>query len=186
MSLLPFIIFSLLLSFVPFSVALSSSIYRCIQWKEALRIAFVFAIFQVAMMALGWILGFSIKVFLYGLAVPVAAMIVFYIGARMFLDSRKMRKENRTMAVENNRILFGFAFVISINTALTGMGLGIIFNDILIFSGFIFLIVFLMTLLGIQAGKRGMMNLGLTLEMLGGIGMIILSIVIVLQHLKIF
>jgi putative Mn2+ efflux pump MntP len=172
MVLLPLIIISALLSFVPFSVALSSSVYRCIEWKEALRIALVFALFQAGMMAIGWVIGFGIK----GL---------FYIGFRMFMDSWRLGRENRTMAVESNRILFGFAFVTSINTALLGMGLGILYKEVLYFSAFLFAATFIMTILGIQAGKRAMMNLGKTLEMIGGVGLAVISLIILLQYLKI-
>jgi manganese efflux pump family protein len=186
MHLLPLIVISFLLSMVPFSVALSSSVFRCIVWKEALRIALVFAVFQSAMVALGWIIGFGIKNLLFDMAIPVAALIVFFIGGRIFLDSRRLGRDLRTMAVEDNKIMLGFAFVISINTALLGMGLGIIYKDILILAGLIFVIVFLMTIIGVQAGKRGMMNLGRSAELLGGVGLVMISIVIVMQYLKIF
>jgi manganese efflux pump family protein len=186
MHFLPLILIALLLSMVPFSVALSSSVYRCIVWKEALRIAFVFALFQAVMVAMGWFIGFWIKNLLYDMAVPVAALIVFFIGARMFLDSRRLGRDQRTIAVEDNKLMAGFAFVISINTALLGMGLGIMYKDILILAGLLFAIVFIMTIIGIQAGKHGMMNLGKSAELLGGLGLIMISIVIVMQFLKIF
>lgn len=185
MSLLLLLIISFLLSLVPFSVALSSSVYRCIQWKEALRIALVFALFQAAMVAIGWVIGFSVKGLFHDLKIPVAVMIIFFIGARMFIDSRRLGRENRTMAVENRRILMGFAFVISINTALLGMGLGILYPDILILAGFVFGMVFLMTIAGVQAGKLGMINLGRTVESLGGVGLVVICVIIILQYLKI-
>ncbi|MBR9999902.1 MAG: manganese efflux pump, partial [Cyclobacteriaceae bacterium] len=98
MLLLTFLIFSLFLSLVPFSVALSSSVYRCIVWKEALRIAMVFALLQAIMVATGWVIGFGIKGLLHNMAVPVAVMIIFFIGVRLFLDSKRLGRENRTMA----------------------------------------------------------------------------------------
>jgi len=184
--LLPtFLIFSFILSLVPFSVALSSSVYRCIVWKEALRIAIVFAFLQAIMVAIGWVIGYGVKGLLHNMAVPVAVMIIFFIGVRLFLDSRRLGRELRTMAVENMRILFGFGFVISINTALLGMGLGILYPDILILTGFIFVMVFLMTIIGVQAGKQGMINLGRTAEMLGGAGLVVICVIIILQYLKI-
>jgi len=185
MNLIALLAISFLLSLVPFSVALSSSVYRCIGWKEALRIALIFGIFQSGMMALGWVIGFAIKGLLLDMAFPVAVLIIFFIGIRLFMDSRRPGREQRTMAVENNRILLGFAFVISINSTLLGMGLGIIYKEIMILAGLIFTFVFFMTIIGIQAGKRGMMNLGRSAELLGGIGLILISIVIVLQYLKI-
>jgi putative Mn2+ efflux pump MntP len=185
MLLLTLFIFSFILSLVPFSVALSSSVYRCIQWKEAMRIALVFALSEAVFMAIGWIIGYNIKGLFHDLKIPVAVMIIIYIGARMFVDSRRLSRENRTMAVESRRILMGFAFVISINTALLGMGLGILYRDILILAGIVFGIVFLMTIAGVQAGKRGMMNLGRTAETIGGVGLFLMSTIIILQYLEI-
>jgi putative Mn2+ efflux pump MntP len=185
MNLLPLLIISFIISLVPFSVALSSSVYRCIVWKETLRIALVFALFQLVMVAMGWAIGYSIKGLFHDLKIPVAVMIIFFIGARMFADSRRSGRDNRTMAVESRRILMGFAFVISINTALLGMGLGILYPDILILAGFVFGMVFLMTIAGVQAGKRGMMNLGRTAETIGGTGLFLIGVIVILQYLKI-
>lgn len=185
MTLLPLIIFSFILSLVPFSVGLSSSVYRCIQWKEALRIALYFALFQVAMLAIGWVIGYSVKGLFHDMKIPVAVMIIIFIGVRMLADSRRLSRENRTMAVESRRILMGFAFVISINTALLSMGLGILYQDILILAGLIFGFVFLMTIAGVQTGKRGMMNLGRTAETLGGICLFLIGAIIILQYLEI-
>jgi putative Mn2+ efflux pump MntP len=185
MLLVTLFLFSFILSLVPFSVALSSSVYRCIVWKEALRIAITFAIFQAVMLALGWLIGFSVKGLFHDLAILVAVLIIFFIGARMFADSRRLSRDNRTMAVESGRILMGFAFVTSINTALLGMGLGILYHDIMILAGLVFGFVFLMTIAGVQVGKRGMMNLGRIAETIGSAGLIMICIVIVLQYLKI-
>jgi len=185
MNLLALLTISFLLSLVPFSVALTSSVYRCIQWKEALRMAFVFALFEAGMAAIGWLIGFSIKGFFHDLNVPVAVMIIFFIGARMFADSRRLDSAQRTMAVENQRILLGFAFVISINTALLSMGVGILYHEIFILAGSIFGLVFLMTIIGVQAGKQGMMNLGRTAETIGGAGLVVICVIIILQYLKI-
>jgi manganese efflux pump family protein len=186
MSLLPLIIFSIIISLLPFSVALSSSVYRCILWKEALRIALTFAFFQAAMLALGWLIGFGIKGLLHSLAVPVGVLIILFIGLKIFLDAVRLGREHRTMAVENRSILLGFAFVISINTALLGMGLGIIYKDILVLSGLVFAATVLMSIIGVQAGKKGMMNLGRIAESIAGGSLIIISVIIVLQYLKIF
>jgi len=185
MNFLPLLLISFLLSLVPFSVALNSSVYRCILWKEALRIAFVFALFETVMMAVGWVIGFSIKGFFHDLKIPVAVIIIFFIGARIFADARRLGAAQRTMAVESRRILMGFAFVISINTCLLGMGLGILYPDILILAGFVFGMVFLMTIAGVQAGKRGMMNFGRTAETIGGAGLVLICVLIIVQYLKI-
>ena len=180
------LLIALLLSFVPFSVAVSSSIYRCIGWKEALRIAFVFALSQAGMVMLGWLIGYGVRGLFYSMATPVAAIIVFFIGFRIFMDAMRLGRESRIITVENNnRILYGFAFVTSINALLLGMGLGIMYSEVLLIGGLLAGTVFVMTILGIRAGKMGMMKIGKTMELLAGTGLVVISVLIVLQYLKI-
>jgi putative Mn2+ efflux pump MntP len=185
MSYLPYIIISLILSLVPFSVALSSSIYRCINWKETFRIAGTFAVLQAIMLSVGWLIGFSIQGLLYSLAVPVAIMIVFFISFRMIADSRRYGWEHRTITVGTRNMLFSFAFVTSINGTLLGLGLGMLYPKVLLWAGVIFCSVFLMIVAGIRAGKRGMINIGRSAELSGGLSLLVVGILILLQYLKI-
>jgi len=184
MYVLTLIAFSIIISLVPFSVALSSSVYRCIEWKEAMRIALVFTVFQSVMAAIGWGIGYAVKGWLHNMAVPVAVFTMFFIGLRYFADSRRKGREMRTMAVENMRILLGFAFVTSINTLLLGISMGILYTDLMNFIGILFSVVFLMTVVGIRAGKMGWMNLGKAVEMAGGLLLFGISIFILVQYLK--
>lgn len=184
MFLLTLSAFAFVISMVPFSVALGSSIYRCIEWKEALRIALVFSTAQALMAAAGWGLGHAVKGWLHDMAVPMAVLIMLFIGLRYFLDSRRLGREMRTIAVENMRILLGFAFVTGINTILLSISLGVLYTGWWSFIRILFLVVFIMTILGIGVGKRGWTGLGRTAEMLGGILLFGISIFILLQFLK--
>lgn len=183
--MLPYLFFSLFISLVPFSIALSSSVYRCIEWKEGLRIALTFAVFQTVMIAFGWVIGFAMDRLMHDISFPVGVMIVVFIGLRMFADARKPGREHRIIADENRRILLGFAMVISINTALLGIGLGLLGLKVHFLSGSFLVMTFLMTVLGIQAGKKAMMSLGRTMEFIGASGLFIMCVVMVLQYLKI-
>jgi len=181
---LTFIAFSLIISLVPFSVALSSSVYRCIEWKEALKTAFVFAVFQVGMAAAGWGIGAGIKGWFTDAKVPVALILMAVIGIRYFLESMRRRRELRTMAVENNRIMFGFAFVISINTLLLGISLGMLYTGIFDFLWMLVATVFILTIAGVRAGKLGWANLGRTMEMVAGVALFGICLFILVQYLN--
>ena len=181
---LTLLIFSLVISFVPFSVSLSSSVYRCIEWKETFRIALVFALFTTLMAAMGWGIGYAVKGLFNNMQVPVALFIMIFIAMRLFLDSRRKDRHLRIMISEDTRILFGFGMVISINPALLGISLGILYPGILPLMGFIFGTVFVMTIIGIRLGKLGLMNLGKVMEFLGSIVLILAGAFILLQYLK--
>lgn len=180
-----FIAFALIISAVPFSVALNSSVYRCIEWKEALRIALVFALFHAAMAAVGWGVGYGIKGWLGSMSVPVALFILLFMALRYFADARRKGREARTMTVENIRILMGFAMVTSINTLLLGIGLGILYSGWLDFAGIVAALVFLIARFGVLAGKKGWMNLGKVGETMGSMLLFGITIFVLLQYLKV-
>jgi len=184
MHFLTLLAFSLIISMVPFSVALSSSVYRCIEWKETFRIALVFAIFHAAMTAIGWGIGYSIKGLFYDMKVPVALLILFFIALRLFIDSRRNNRQLRIIISGDTRILFSFGLVTSINTALLSIGVGMLYSGFLPFTGLVFGTVFILIILGIRIGKLGMMNLGWIAEVLGALGLSIAGIFILLQYLK--
>jgi putative Mn2+ efflux pump MntP len=180
-----FIIFSLVISLLPFSVALNSSVYRCIEWKEALRMGLLFALFQTGMAMTGWGIGTIVQGWFYGMRVPVALFIMLFISFRYFSDSVRKSRELRVIATENMRILVGFAFVTSINTALLGISLGLLYKGVISFTGILAGMVFFMTILGIRAGKAGMISLARIAEHLAALVLFGSAVFILLQFLKI-
>ena len=185
MFLLSLFVFSLIVSMVPFSVALSSSVYRCIEWKETFRMAFVFGLFHAVMAAIGWGIGYGIKGWFYDMKYPVAIFLMLFIAFRLFMDSRRKNRQIRIVISEESRILISFGLVTSINTALLGISLGMIYTGIGFLAACVFGIVFLMTILGIRIGKLGVMNLGWIAELLGVAGLFMAGVVILLQYLRI-
>jgi len=121
---------------------------------------------------------------LHEMGIPVAVMILFFIGFRYVADSRRVRKEMRTIAVENMRILLGFAFVTSINTLLLGICIGILYAGLGHLMGILFSMVFLLTVVGVRFGKLGWMNLGKLAELTGGILLFGIGAFILIQYLK--
>jgi putative Mn2+ efflux pump MntP len=184
MHYLTLLTFSLIIGMVPFSVALSSSVYRCIEWKETFRIALVFALIQTVMTAMGWGIGFSVKGLFYDMRIPVALMIMFFIAVRLFFDSWRKNRQIRIIISEDRRILLSFGLVTSINPALLGISLGMLYPGFLALSGFVFGVVFILVILGVRIGKLGMMNLGWIAEVLGALGLLIASCLILMQYLK--
>jgi putative Mn2+ efflux pump MntP len=180
---LTFIAFALVISMVPFSVSLQSSVYRCIEWKEALWISAVFAVMHALMASVGWAVGYGVKGWLSDMTVPVALFIMIFMALRFFIDARRKGHEARTMASKNLRILIGFAVVTGINTLLLGISLGLLYTGWLDFAGILAAIVFLISRLGIFAGKRGWLNLGKTAETLGSLVLFGIGVFILLQFL---
>ncbi len=185
MLLLTYILFSFLIAMLPFSVAVNSSVYRCIEWKETFRIAFVFAVFQVCMALAGWGIGLAVKGFFSTMQVPVAIFIMLFVALRYFMETFRPGRDVRILISENRRMLIAFAVVTSINTVFLGIALGLIYQDLLAFAWILPLAVFLAVLAGIRLGKLGWLNLGKNAERLASILLALSALFILLQYLKI-
>ena len=181
---LTYLVFALILGMVPFSVALNSSVYRCIEWKETFRIALVLALFMAMATGIGGAIGYGLKGLFLSMKFPVALFIILLIAFRLFMDSRRRNKKIRIIVSEHNRILISFGIVISINPMLLGISLGILYSGVLYLTGFIFGMVFLLTVIGIRLGKLGWLNVGRTAELAGSFALFITGVIILLQYLK--
>lgn len=177
--------FSLFICMVPFSVALSSSIYRCIEWKETFRMALVFALFQSGMAAIGWGIGYVIREMFFDMKVPVALLLLLLVAIRLFFEALKKDKRLRIVVTEETSILVSFGLMTSMLTALLGIAIGMLFAGVIVLASCVFGLVFLLTIAGIRLGKLGMMGLGKIAELAGSIGLLITGIVILLQFLEI-
>jgi putative Mn2+ efflux pump MntP len=182
---LTLLIFSLIIAMVPLSVAVSSSVYRCIEWKESFRIALALALFHALMAAIGWGIGFGVRGLFTDMKMPVALFIMLFIAFRYFMDSMRQNRQIRIIISEDNRILLSFGLVTSINTALLSISLGILYPGVWLLAGFVFGMVFLLALIGIRLGKLGLLNFGRIAELTGGLGLFAVAAVILLQYLKI-
>ncbi len=186
MEITGYIIVALAISSVSFSAGLNSSIFRCIEWPETIRTAFFFTLLNSAMTGLGWLIGHAIKGLSPSLAIPLALLMIIFIGSRMMLEIRRKSAEHRILISKDIRIMLAFSLMISINSFLIGLGLGLLSWNILYMLLMLSGAVFFMTIAGIRAGKYGAMNMGRNVEFSGGLVLIIVSVYIFLLYFKIF
>lgn len=176
---------ALSLSTVAFSVALGSSVYRCIEWGETFRMALVFALIHPLMAGLGWLIGRALSGWLSDMAYPVAVMIILLIGLRLLSDTRRRNPALRVILADDMKWLTGFAFLTGINFFLTGISLGMLTEKIFYILGLAAATVFLGVIAGVRLGKTGFLRSGLKTEAGGGVMLMVLSIIILLQYLNI-
>ncbi len=186
MNHLTLLFFALVISMVPFSVAVNSSIYRCIEWKETFRIAAVLGLFHAVMVIAGWGIGYGTRGLFHEMKFPVALFIMMFIAFRLFMDSWRRNRDIRIISSEKNRILISFGIVTSINTMLLGISLGLLYSGVPVLAGFVFGAVFLMMIMGIRLGKLGLMNVGRIAELAGSLALFAAALIILLQYMKIF
>ncbi len=186
METLGFVLLAFALSMVSFSVAVNSSIFRCVKTNEGLGISISFALFQAGMIAVGWLLGRAIGSLLDQMQSSIAIFLIIIIGFRMILDSRRVLLEVRTIRYKNFSLLLGYSFLVSVNALMIGMSLGMILESIFLPAVYLFGMTLIVTFIGLKAGRAGMVNLSRHAEMAGGILLIVVGVTLVLQLLKIF
>ena len=146
--------------------------------------AFFFALVQALLVSLGWLIGYLLAEWLGILSVPLAVLVFTFIGVRMILEARRIGEEQRTMAVRDRRILLGFSLIAGMNAFIIGITMGVLLTGLAILAPLLFGTVFLVTLMGVWIGKRGMMRTGMVAEMAGGVAMLLIAAFLFLQYLK--
>lgn len=175
---------SLALAMVPFSVALHSSAYRCIEMNESFEIGIFFSFFQGILLLLGWLIGFALEGLFSNLAFPIASLIFIFVGIKLFSESRKPVPEKRTYPSRNIRTLMAFSLAISINAFLIGIGTGMIAGNWMIMVASIVLITYVASLVGVRIGKMGRYKAARNAEVFGGVVLLGMAVFMIVQYIK--
>ena len=103
------IVLALGLSVSGYSTALHTAVYRCLNWKENLVMAFLMSFFHILMIYLGWITGKVFSAYLGDYRYLVAVFIFIFVGIRIFSDYKKQNPVIKTLARFEIRMHLGFA-----------------------------------------------------------------------------
>ena len=152
--------------------------------SEALRVGFVFGAVETITPIIGWVIGAAASSFITSIDHWIAFCILSVIGGRMLIESRK--KEERAKKEKHN---LGLLILTAIGTSIDAMAVGvtIAFLDanILIIALAIGFATFAMATMGIMTGHYIGIKSGKVAEALGGIGLFLIGLNILLEHLGI-
>jgi len=179
LSLVPFIALGLAMD--SFAVSISSgSIIKRHHINNNLKIALFFGIFQGIMLLLGWIVGMSLNELLSNIDHWLAFGILTFIGVKMIIESKKSESNFDPL---NTYILTTLAFATSIDALAVGLSFSLLKISIIIPALIIGIITFILSFLGVIIGKKfGHLFQG-SIEIIGGIILIIIGLKILIQHL---
>lgn len=179
------ILISLGLSMDCFAVSLGFGATCQLKWKDVLKMAFFFGLFQGLMPLLGWFVGLSIQSFISSFDHWIAFGILALIGSRMIIESFKISGEKRYIDIRKITVLLSLSIATSIDALATGISFGFIQVNILPVIITIFLVTFLNTILGARLGLKSTFIPSRWAEIAGGIVLIAIGIKILLEHLNI-
>lgn len=185
LDLLSLLLIAIGLSVDCFAVAVSTSVAMPrISYQPVLRTAFAFGLSQFVMPLLGWLAGRTVVGLISGYDHWVAFFLLGVVGARMIWESFHSQ-DGRSGSVDATRgmLLVTLAVATSIDALAVGLSFAFMKTNILLASGTIGVIAFLVTILGFVLGRKVSGLLGRRAKLAGGIVLIGIGLRILLSHL---
>lgn len=184
MDLISIFLIAIGLSFDSFAVSVSSGlILRKIVFRDAVKIAFSLAFFQGMMPLAGWLIGLSIKEYVRETDHWIAFGLLTLLGAKMIYESIGSKEKQSSFNPMKIWVLIGISLATSIDALVVGVTFG--FIEVKIISSVLIIgsVTFIISMLGILAGKTTSSKLGKKMEILGGIILIGIGVKILISHL---
>lgn len=153
-----------------------------ISFKDTIRLALCFGLFQGIMPAIGYILGSAFEKIIVNVDHYVAFALLSFIGIKMITESSNDEENNNDLSLKSILIL-GLA------TSIDALAVGIAYacaygshNSILTFI-VIAIITFILSFFGVKIGSKFGSKHGKIAEIIGGIILILLGTNILIEHL---
>lgn len=171
------------LSFDTFAVSLSYGVVRNgIIFRQATRVAIVFAIFQGGLTVGGYFLGTVVSGALNEADHWIAFGLLLFLGAKMIFEG--FHEDSEEIKDYNNPVMLCTAAIAtSIDAFAVGVSLALLRVQIWGAGVLIGAVTFLASMTAIRIGKSAGERLGNKVEVLGGVILITIGIKILLEHL---
>lgn len=184
MHTLSIIIIAIGLSVDSFAVSVTSGLnLPLIRFKEAVKIAFLLALFQAAMPLIGFGIEASLKRFVEPIDHWIAFGLLLLIGGKMILENLKPHEEKKIINPLVFRVALLLAIATSIDALAVGFSLALLMENIIPAIGLIFTVTFLASMIGILIGKKTGPHLTQFAEILGGLILIGIGFKVLIEHL---
>lgn len=172
------------LCFDTFAVSLSCGVvqYR-ILFRQALKIAFVLALFQGGMTVAGYFIGSIVSDTLKAIDHWIALGLLSFLGIKMIIEGLKNKEIKEVPDFTNLMILLTIAIGTSIDAFAVGISFAFLDAKIWISGIIIGTVTFLASMTAIRIGKSAGEKLGQRVEIVGGIILIAIGIKIFLEHI---
>ena len=171
------------LCFDTFAVSLSLGVVRSqILFRQAIRVAFVLAIFQGGLTVAGFFLGSFFSDALKAVDHWVALGLLSALGIKMIIEGFK-KEEKREVDYTKLMVLITIALGTSIDAFAVGISFALLDVQIWIAGIIIGTVTFLASMIAIRIGKSAGERLGQKVEIIGGSILIAIGIKIFLEHI---
>ncbi len=182
MNIFETIIVAIGLSVDAFAVAITGGLTaRGLDFKNTLKMPFLFGLFQGGMIVAGWHLGRGFNSYISSFDHWIAFGLLVLIGLKMVLDSFQ-NKENGHADIFSWAVVLLLAVATSIDAFAVGLSYALLEHPFIFLSVITGIITFSLSLGGLESGKRGA-HLGHgKVRLAGGIALIMIGLKILLEH----
>lgn len=171
------------LSFDTFAVSLSYGVVRNgIIFRQATRVAIVFALFQGGFTVTGYFLGSFLSGAMKEADHWIAFGLLLFLGGKMIYEGMKQEKEE-LQDYSNPVMLCTAAIATSVDAFAVGVSLALLSVKIWGAGFLIGAVTFIASMMAIRIGKSAGEKLGSKVEILGGLILIAIGFKILLEHL---
>jgi putative Mn2+ efflux pump MntP len=171
------------LSFDTFAVSLSYGVIRnSIQFRQAIKVATVLALFQGGLTVAGYFLGSIISNALKATDHWIALGLLALLGIKMIVEGLKKTNDKETKDFNSSIVLLTIALGTSIDAFAVGISFALL--DVMIWKLGILIgiVTFLASMTAIRIGKSAGERLGNKVEIIGGLILIAIGLKIFLEH----
>ena len=165
-----------------FAVSIGFGASRLLTWKDILKIALYFGLFQGVMPLIGWFVGDKLKFIIESFDHWLAFGILFFIGMKMILQTLKKEK-TEWLDIRKQAVLISLSFATSIDALITGVSFGFIRVNIIEAASIITIVTFIVSILGMKIGEKTTILPAKRAELFGGIVLILIGLKILFDHL---
>jgi putative Mn2+ efflux pump MntP len=184
MGIISILLIAIGLNFDSLAVSISAGlVVNHIRFKQAIKIAFVFAFFQGLMPFIGWVIGSQIKSLINDCDHWIAFILLFLIGAKMVYESLKKDEDKKQFNPLKLLVMVSMAIATSIDALIVGVSFAFVDVNILLSVFVIGALTFIVAMTGLFIGKKVGYLFGKRMEIIGGIILIGIGAKILLEHL---
>jgi manganese efflux pump family protein len=171
------------LSFDTFAVSVSSGlILRKINFFDAMKIAFVLALFQGLMPLIGWLIGSGLRKYMMAYDHWIAFILLSVLGTKMIYESFQSEDERKPINPMRFTVMLSMAIATSIDALIVGLSFAFFELNIYLTVLLIGTVTFIVAMLGILFGKKAGAHLGQRMEIVGGLILIAIGFKILIEH----
>jgi putative Mn2+ efflux pump MntP len=172
------------LSFDTFAVSLSYGVIQNkIFFRQAVRIALVFAVIQAGLTVTGYFLGSIISESLKAADHWIAFGLLGFLGLKMIIEGLRRTEDKETKDYSKPLILLSVAVGTSIDAFTVGVSFAFLDFRIWMSGIIIGFVTFLASMTAIRIGKSAGEKLGSKVEVIGGLILAAIGIKIFLEHI---